>query len=139
MHRLNFNVLVAHLPRESRLCLTLLGLENSGNTERPWNRSPIAWVTQRLFNSEGVLIFGPLLLGLWGTDDAVDPLDSPYPNTSTNKCALLELIFDGSGERVICDEPPTHSLAKTSPARPGPAPSMYRGLKKMSTRDRFSR
>ena len=137
--RLNFGVPLSYLPRESRLCFTLHGLENSGSTERPWNRSPIAWVAQRLFNSQGVLISGPRLLGLWGADDAVDPLDSPYPNSSANKCPFLELIFDDSGERVTCDEPPPRRSATPSPAKPGPAPSIYRGLKKMATRDRFTR
>lgn len=155
-YRLNFGTPLSHLPRESRLCFTLHGLESTMSTENPWKLCPIAWVTQRLFTSEGVLIFGPKLLGLWGGDCA-DPLDSPYCNVSSSKSVLLEVVFEESDERVMCDvspsKPPptvTSSAPKpdvrpsrsslTSPApKPVLPPSINRGLKKMADRDRFSR
>lgn len=135
--RLNFGVPLSHLPRESRLCVTLHGLESSGSTDNPWNRFPIAWVMQRLFTSEGTLIFGPRLLGLWEGDRA-NPLDSPYSNITSSKCVLLELVFEDCGERVVCDDPPSQSPPSSTP-QPGPPPSIYRGLKKMADTDRFSR
>lgn len=154
--RLNFGIPLSHLPRESRLCFTLHGLESTMSTENPWKLCPIAWVTQRLFTSEGVLIFGPKLLGLWAGDCA-DPLDSPYCNVSSSKSVLLEVAFEESDERVMCDvspskPPPTVTSpapkpdvrpsrsSLTSPApKPVLPPSINRGLKKMADRDRFSR
>lgn len=112
----------------------------SGGNDRTWNRTPVAWVIQKLFDSRGVLIFGPRLLGMWAGEEVVDPLDSPYPHTS-REAVLLELMFEDSGERVICeDAPPTTSHAPC-PAQKQGAPSslLYRGLKKMAERDRFSR
>jgi phosphatidylinositol-4-phosphate 3-kinase len=134
---LNFGVPLSHLPRESRLCLTLNGLETASSTnDQAWNRTPVAWVIQKLFDSGGVLIFGPRLLGMWGGDEVVDPLDSPYPNTSRD-AVLLELFFEDSGERVNYEEAPPN--APSSAQKPGATPSLlYRGLKKMADRDRFS-
>lgn len=139
-YRLNFGIPLSCLPRESRLCFTLHGLESTMSTENPWHLCPIAWVTQRLFNSEGVLIFGPQLLGLWAGDCA-DPLDSPYSNLSSSKSVLLEVVFEESDERVMCDDPPPQSppTVTSSAPKPGLPPSVNRGLKKMADRDRFSR
>lgn len=94
------------------------------STENPWKLCPIAWVTQRLFTSEGVLLFGPKLLGLWAGDCA-DPLDSPYCNVSSSKSVLLEVVFEESDERVICDVPPSQPPPTvTSPApKPDVRPS----------------
>ena len=140
--RLNFGVPLSHLPRESRLCLTLHGMETgAGGDKTTWSRTPVAWVIQRLFDCEGVLIFSPRLLGMWGAnDDVIDPLDSPYQNAS-NKSVLLELMFECSGERVICDDARPRTNNTRSPARQPEAPPTlhYRGLKKMADRDRFSR
>ena len=141
-HRLNFGVSLSQLPREARLCLTLHGLETvAGGNDL--NRTPVAWVIQKLFDSRGDLIFGPRLLGMWGGDETADPLDSPYPNTSRD-AVLLELMFEDSGERVKCDDaPPTttsHAPSSSAHKKGGAPPSLsYRGLKKMADRDRFSR
>ena len=77
---------------------------------------------------------------MWGGDEVMDPLDSPYPNTSRD-AVLLELLFEDSGERVKYEEaPPITSHAPSSAKKPGATPSLlYRGLKKMADRDRFSR
>lgn len=112
-----------------------------GGGERLLNRTPVAWVIQKLFDSRGFLIYGPRLLGMWGSDEAMDPLDSPYPNTS-NKSVLLELIFEDSSERVKFDyksKPhPSHAPSRDNTQKSGTS-LLYRGLKKMSEKDRFSR
>ena len=111
--------------------------------DKAMSRSPVAWVIQQLFDPRGVLIFGPRLLGMWpANDDMINPLDSPYTNTS-NKSMLLELMFEDSGERVICDDEvgSRSNHAALSPTRQPEAPPglLYRGLKKTAERDRFSR
>ena len=137
--RLNFGVPLSHLPRECRLCCTVHGLESAITAGDPMSYTPMAWVTQRLFSCEGVLTFGPRLLGLWG-DDRADPLDSPYSNMTANKSILLELVFEDYGERVVCESPPSRPPpSPSSTPHTGPPSSIYRGLKKMAVRDRFSR
>ena len=155
--RLNFGVPLSHLPLETRLCLTLYGLDIP-NSEPSVTRTPIAWVTQRLFDCTGGLIFGPRVLRMWCGSEPADPLDSPYSNWSAPKALLIELGFEEHGGRVICPLPPSHSHSShltpshfhtshphnsqgdgTSASQLGPAPNTYRGLKKLAEKDRLSR
>lgn len=96
---LQFKMQVRQLPRESRLCFTLYGVQpiGKGNTLNT-SRTPLGWVALPLFDFKGVLVSGTHLLGLW-PDDAANPVGTCTSNLLHPSSVILQVEF----ERYLAD------------------------------------
>ena len=96
---LQFKMQVRQLPRESRLCFTLYGVQpiGKGNTLNT-SRTPLGWVALPLFDFRGVLVSGTHLLGLW-PDDAANPVGTCTSNLLHPSSVILQVEF----ERYLAD------------------------------------
>lgn len=86
-----FSVPLSHLPRETRLCVTLLGQADD-------KREPtlLAWATLALYDHIGNLRNGPQLLGLWQTQSPA-PTGSCERNVQDDKSPLLVVALGVDG------------------------------------------
>ncbi len=86
-----FDVPISHLPRETRLLFTVLGVASESMAPEP-----VGWVTLPLFDHDDVLCSGDRLLGLW-TDPVPRLIGVCEPNMLDDESVLLAVslpVFD---------------------------------------------
>ncbi len=92
---MEFSVLVNQLPRETRLCCTLVGL----TTAKTSRSEVLGWVGLRLFSHSGALASGTVLLGLWPEDEP-KPCGTCASNVGTDTSTLVLLAISEYGGPV---------------------------------------
>eukprot|EP00051_Salpingoeca_urceolata_P006154 m.81801 g.81801 ORF g.81801 m.81801 type:complete len:2298 (+) comp14704_c1_seq2:319-7212(+) len=88
-------VKIGRLPREGRVCCTLLG----SASERGMGWEPLGWVAVRLFDHHGMLVTGEQLLGLWPESEPVTT-GTCLSNILSAQAPVLMLAFKEFGGRV---------------------------------------
>ncbi|KAL4225582.1 Phosphatidylinositol 4-phosphate 3-kinase C2 domain-containing subunit alpha [Mactra antiquata] len=105
---LTFDLQLCMLPRESRLCITLIGIKNSttgssSNTgESQKETTALGGVTIQLFNRRGYLSQGSQLVPLQMNCSA-DPV-TPFCSTLQHDSALLQFNLPDFGKMIVFSE-----------------------------------
>ncbi|XP_052799554.1 phosphatidylinositol 4-phosphate 3-kinase C2 domain-containing subunit beta-like isoform X2 [Mya arenaria] len=103
---LTYDLQLCVLPRETRLCITLVGVKNmpaSSGTESHRETTPLGGNTIQIFNKRGYMLQGSQLVPLQMNCPA-DPV-TPYCSTLQRDSALLQFNLPDFGKLIMFSEP----------------------------------
>ncbi|XP_052235355.1 phosphatidylinositol 4-phosphate 3-kinase C2 domain-containing subunit beta-like isoform X2 [Dreissena polymorpha] len=103
---LTYDIQLCMLPRETRLCITLVGVKTTqtGSSGEPQQEStPLGGVTIQVFNKRGYMLQGSQLVPLQ-MNCAADPV-TPYCSTLQPDSALLQFNLPDFGKQINFSEP----------------------------------
>ncbi|KAJ8024046.1 Phosphatidylinositol 4-phosphate 3-kinase C2 domain-containing subunit beta [Holothuria leucospilota] len=86
-HVIELPIPISQLPRESRLCFILYGIDASSQ-----EKTALGWVLVPLFNYQSVLVSGSHLLGLWPNGKA-NPIGTCASNLLSMDSVILQVDF----------------------------------------------